>query len=491
MRCAELPWTTAQLLNGKAVVVDDLDGMPEAARKDREVFWKRGEQSVLIIPLQVEKELEGLCVFSMCRERRTWSAGTIAELRLVAESLAGAIARSRTVVEICQLKEQLQQENQYLREEVRLAHSFDEIIGEDPKLRSCLSAVEKVASTDASVLIQGETGTGKELIARAIHKLSARRDRPMVKVNWATLSADLIESELFGHEKGAFAGAQSQRRGRIELANTGTLFLDEIGQFPIELQSKLLRVLQTGEFERLGGTETLHADVRLIAATSRNLIHSIERGEFRSDLYYRISSMPIQVPALRDREGDIPLLAAHFVRKHASILGKRVDAISARSLSKLSGYAWPGNVRELENTIERCLISSTDTRVLELPDDLPCAGNGEDLSSNFSIDIGTDLAAVERSYITNVLEHTGWKISGRGGAASKLAIPVSTLRSKMKRLGIARPTARKGRVRGAKPVAAQAAVGAHDEQNEATHVRPHVELPDRQDIVDDHRVDDQ
>jgi len=440
MRCAELPWTTAQLLKGNTVVVDDLDSMPAEAHKDREVFWERGKLSVLIIPLQVDEELEGLCVFSMCRERRKWSAGTISELRLVAENLAGAIARSRAVVEICQLKEQLQQENLFLREEVRLAHSFGEIVGEDPKLKSCLSAAEKLASTEATILIHGETGTGKKLIARAVHQLSARRDRPMVKVNCSTLSADLIESELFGHEKGALAGEQTERRGRIELANAGTLFLDEIGDLPIELQGKLLRVLQTGEFERLGGTETLQTDVRLIAATDRNLIHSIERGEFRSDLYYRICSFPIPVPALRNRKGDIPLLAAHFARKHAGILGKSINAISAKTLSQLSRYAWPGNIRELENTIERCLISSTNGSVLELPDDLPWTGKEGDVEMNFSIDIGTELATVERSYITNVLEHTGWKISGEGGAASILDIPTSTLRSKMNRLGIARPT---------------------------------------------------
>ena len=451
MRSAELPWTTAQLLKGKTVVIDDLDSMPIEANTDRDVFRERGKQSILIIPLQVDKELEGLCVFSTRRESRKWSAGTIAELRLVAENLAGAIARSRAVVETRQLKEQLQQENLFLREEVRLAHSFDEIVGEDPKLRRCLSAVEKVAATDTAVLIHGETGTGKELIARAVHKLSARRDRPMVKVHCSTLSADLIESELFGHEKGAFAGAQTERRGRIELANTGTLFLDEIGELPIELQSKLLRVLQTGEFERISGTETLHTDVRLIASTSRNLIHAIERGEFRSDLYYRICSIPIHVPALRDRKGDIPLLAAHFVRKQASALGKSVEAISAKSLGKLSCYAWPGNVRELESTIERFLISSTHSSVLELPDDLPWAGSGEDVGLNFSIDIGTELATVERSYITNVLEHTGWKISGEGGAASILGIPASTLRSKMNRLGIARPTTPKGWARRATP----------------------------------------
>jgi len=440
MRCEELPWTTAQLLKGNTVVVDDLDSLPTEADKDRHVFGERGKQSLLIIPLQVDKELEGLCVFSMCRDRRKWTAGTIAELRLVAENLASAIARSRAVVEIFQLKEQLQQENLYLREEIRLAHSFDEIVGEDPELRRCLSAVEKVASTDATVLIHGETGTGKELIARAIHRLSARRDGPMVKVNCHSLSADLIESELFGHEEGAFAGAQNRRRGRIELANTGTLFLDEMGEFPIELQNKLLRVLQTGEFERIGGTETLQTDVRLIAATNRNLIHSIERGEFRSDLYYRICSFPIHVPALRNRKGDIPLLAAHFVRKHAKIIGKRVDSISAKLLSELSRYAWPGNICELESTIERCLISSTDSSVLELPDDLPWAEEVGDVEMHFSIDIGTELATVERSYITNVLEHTGWKVSGEGGAAAMLDIPTSTLRSKMIRLGISRPT---------------------------------------------------
>ncbi len=437
---AEIPWIAQQLLAGEVVACDDVDSLPEEAAADRAVLVKRKTKSFLIIPLFVNDKLEGSCVFSTIRAKRDWPDETIAELKLISENLAGAIARANAVSRIRELKDQLQQENLYLRDEVRLAHGFTEIIGEDAGLRKCLRQVEKVAPTDATVLILGETGTGKELFARAVHKLSDRRDGPMVSVNCPALPANLIESELFGHEKGAFTGAQSQRRGRFELADGGTLFLDEIGELPLELQSKLLRVLQTGEFERLGGTRTLHANVRLIAATNRNLVSAIERGEFRADLFYRISSFPIRLPALRDRNGDIALLAEHFVHKHADRLGKKIDAISAKMVRELSTYSWPGNVRELESIIERSLISAEDNTVLELPGPLKVIAAMRQSKVDLAIDDGADLFEVERAYIVNVLEQTDWKISGAGGAASVLGIPSSTLRSKMKRLGITRET---------------------------------------------------
>jgi transcriptional regulator with GAF, ATPase, and Fis domain len=374
----------------------------------------------------------------MFRDTRNWTTETVTELKLISENLASAVARSRAIAEIERLKDKLQKENVYLREEIRLAHGFDEIIGESAVLRSCLQAVEKVAPTDVPVLILGETGTGKELFARAVHKLSKRRDKPIVSVNCPTLPANIIESELFGHEKGAFTGAQSRRRGRFELADTGTLFLDEIGELPLELQSKLLRVLQTGEFQRLGGTETLHADVRLIAATNRNLQSAIERGEFRQDLYYRISSFPIQLPALRDRKDDIPLLAEHFVHKHGERLDKHIGAISSQLIDALVDYAWPGNVRELESAIERALISSGDDTVLQSPDPQRWIIHGGQKELDLSADAVTDLTTVERTHIINVLERTGWKISGPDGAAAVLGMPSSTLRSRMKRLGIER-----------------------------------------------------
>ena len=342
------------------------------------------------------------------------------------------------MAEIEELRDHLQQENVYLREEVRLAHGFDEIIGEDAGFRRCLQAVEKVAPTDVTVLITGETGTGKELVARAIHRLSSRRNEPLVTVNCPALPANLIESELFGHEKGAFTGAQARRIGRFELADGGTLFLDEIGDLPLELQSKLLVVLQTGEFQRLGGMKTLHADVRLIAATNRDLQDAINNGEFRSDLYYRVNGFPIGLPPLRKRRGDISLLAEHFVHKHADRLGKKITALSAKMIKQLEDYDWPGNIRELESIIERAMISSEGDAVLDLPGPLQLITALHQSRDAFSAEQMADLSSMERSHITKILEQTNWKISGDKGAAAILGIPSSTLRSKMKRLGIAR-----------------------------------------------------
>ena len=435
---SDVPWIAQEILANNLVTIDNVDKLPESAASDQSVLRKLGVKSLLIVPLLVDEKLEGACVLAMLREPCHWCAETIAELRLLTGNLAGAIALSRAMSKIEHLKNKLQQENHFLREEVRLAHGFDEIIGDDPALEQCLLAVEKVAPTDVSTLILGETGTGKELIARAIHKLSGRCDRPMVSVNCPALPASLIESELFGHEKGAFTGALSRRRGRFELADSGTLFLDEIGELPLELQGKLLRVLQTGEFQRLGGTKTLYADVRLIAATNRNLQSAIKRGEFREDLYYRINSFPITLPALRDRRGDIPMLAEHFVHKHAGRLGKKVDAISAWMIRELLGYSWPGNIRELENIIERSLISTKDNAVLTLPGPLRLIASMHQSKTAIDLEDETDLFSVERSHIVSILEQTQWKISGADGAASLLGIPSSTLRSKMKRLSIVR-----------------------------------------------------
>ncbi len=438
VKAPDAPWIAAKLEQGKPIIIHDVDAMPAVATRDQAVLRRRGTRSLIVWPLMVDGVLEGGFTFSMWRSLRHWDDVTIHQLRILGEKVAGAIARTRAFAEIENLKNQLEEENLQLREEVRLAHGFDEIIGEDPALQRCLRSVEKVAPTDVAVLLLGETGTGKELFARAIHKISTRSDGPMISVNCPALPANLIESELFGHEKGAFTGAETSRRGRFEMAEGGTLFLDEIGELPLELQAKLLRVLQTGEFERLGGTSTLHADVRLIAATNRNLQHSIERGEFRSDLYYRISSFPISLPALRERKGDIPLLAEHFVHKHNRRLGKSVDSISAKMIKDLVNYPWPGNVRELESIIERALISSNGTTLLDLPGELrkittpPPPGNG------ISTENGSDLVSVERNYILNVLEQTNWKISGKDGAAAVLGMPSSTLRSKMKKLGIER-----------------------------------------------------
>ena len=433
---AQIPWITSQLIAGRPIIISDVADMPDEARTDQQLMRSRGTRSLLDIPLIMDDQLGGTCAFAHVKEQHDWPEATVSELTLIAGILASAIARHLAASEIQKLNENLWQENISLREEVRIAHSFDEIIGEDLGLRRCLSSAEKVAPTDAAVLILGETGTGKELLARAIHKLSPRCEKSMISVNCPALPANLIESELFGHEKGAFTGAENRRLGRFEIANGSTIFLDEVGELPLDLQAKLLRVLQTGEFERLGGSKTLRTDVRLIAATNRNLPEAIEHGDFRSDLYYRIGSFPITLPPLRERRGDIPLLAEYFVRKHAQRLGRDIDAISARAMKELVSYDWPGNIRELESIIERALITANGSNVLELPRplgrdiDKPVTGTAQDTQ--------TDLESVERSYIVDVLERTHWKISGDGGAAEILGMPSSTLRSKMKRLGIER-----------------------------------------------------
>ena len=432
----EVPWIASQLVSGTPVAIHNVRAMPRDAKAERVLLQAMGTKSLLGVPLMLDQQFAGSCIYSRLRLQREWSDQTVGELTLVTGILAGAIARHRAALEIGKLNEELQQENVWLKEEIMLAHGFDEIIGEDRKLKRCLSAAEKVAQTDAAVLILGETGTGKELLARAIHNLSARRDRAMVSVNCPALPANLIESELFGHEKGAFTGAESRRIGRFELADGSTIFLDEVGELPLELQAKLLRVLQSGEFERLGGTKTIKTNVRMIAATNRNLPEMIKRGEFRSDLYYRIGSFPITLPALRERPGDIAILAEHFVRKHAGRLDRKVEAISSRAMAQLSRYHWPGNVRELESIIERALITADSDTVLELSS--PLGGAREDSADREAGDMNLDLESVERNHIISVLKLTNWKIAGDGGAADMLGIPASTLRSKMNRLGIYR-----------------------------------------------------
>ena len=337
---------------------------------------------------------------------------------------------SKALTEIQRLKDQLQTENMYLREEIKCEHNFEEIIGQSAPLKSLLVSVQKVAPTDATTLIHGETGTGKELIARAIHATSQRRDRPLIKVNCAALPTHLIESELFGHEKGAFTGASSQRIGRFELADKATIFLDEIGELPVELQPKLLRVLQEGTFERVGSSRTREVDVRVIAATNRDLQTEVQAGRFRQDLYYRLSVFPIFVPPLRERTEDIPFLLEAFVQKFNKKLGKSIEAIPQPILDALQQYAWPGNIRELENIVERAVISTEgSTLQLELPS-VPAPSDHESLQS---------LANMERAHILRVLEAKLWRIEGPKGAAAVLELHPNTLRFRMKKLGITRP----------------------------------------------------
>jgi len=330
--------------------------------------------------------------------------------------------------ELRDLKEQLQQENLYLQEEIRREHNFEEIVGNSDELKYVLFKVEKVAPTDSVVLIQGETGTGKELIARAIHGASRRKDRPMVKVNCAALPATLIESELFGHEKGAFTGAQTRKIGRFEVADGATLFLDEIGELPLELQPKLLRVLQEGEFERLGSSTTTKVDVRIIAATNRDLHLEVQRGLFREDLWYRLNVYPITVPPLRDRRSDIPLLANTFIKQFSKKLGHVISSVEPKTMTELQSYHWPGNIRELRNTIERALINTRGS-VLELVDKLNVTGE--------QVSVGNKtLEELEREIIIQRLEETNWKISGTNGAAESLGLHPNTLRARMLKLDI-------------------------------------------------------
>jgi transcriptional regulator with GAF, ATPase, and Fis domain len=332
----------------------------------------------------------------------------------------------------------LQQQNAYLQEEIRATINFDEIVGRSPALAGVLEHVRAVGPTDASVLVTGETGTGKELVARAIHSVSRRKDKPLIKVNCAALPAGLVESELFGHEKGAFTGAISRRVGRFELADGGTIFLDEIGELPVEMQAKLLRVLQEAEIDRIGGKGPVNVDVRVIAATNRDVGQAVHDKTFREDLYYRLNVFPIRLPPLRERREDIPLLASYFATRFAARLGKVIDGIDSMTMDRLTAYAWPGNIRELENIMERSVILSPG-RVLDVsPEMLPTVTVHTVISSVPQSAI--DLESVEREHILTVLNHTNWVVEGARGAAPILGLHPNTLRSRMKKLGITRPT---------------------------------------------------
>ncbi len=327
----------------------------------------------------------------------------------------------------------LQSEAQYLRQELKTEHPYDEIVGQSAAMQEVFTAIDKVASTDATVLVTGETGTGKELVARALHAHSPRSEKMLVKVNCAALSGDVIESELFGHERGAFTGAVEQRKGRFELADGGTLFLDEVGELPLDTQAKLLRALQEQEFERVGGTETISVDVRVVAATNRSLQQDVEEGRFRSDLFYRLNIFPIEVPPLRDRDGDVPLLVDHFCDKFAERFGKDVKGFSEEAKVRLSRYAWPGNVRELANLVERAVILVEEGCSIEAPDlGVILPSNGDSSSSGAF----PTLQDVQRRHIVAALEETDGVVGGTNGAAALLDIKRTTLLARMDRLGI-------------------------------------------------------
>lgn len=340
-------------------------------------------------------------------------------------NLTGALSEIRL------LKEQLEAEKAYLQEEIKSAYNHENIVGTSNEIDYVFYKVEQIAASDTTVLVLGETGTGKELVARAIHGLSLRKDRALVKINCATLPSNLIENELFGHEKGAYTGAHSTQLGRFEVANGATLFLDEIGELPLELQPKLLRVIEGGEFERLGGSRTIKVDVRVIAATNRDLEEEVRKGRFREDLWYRLNVFPITVPPLRERKSDIPLLVDFFVDRISRRLGKSIESIPKAVMDALRDYHWPGNVRELENVIERAVIDSSGPK-LRLVDEL--TRTRKDLPA-----AQKTLDEVERDYIVRVLEQTHWKVSGKNGAAEILGLDRSTLRARMRKLGISQP----------------------------------------------------
>ncbi len=388
-----------------------------------------GIQRFCILPLITRNGTLGTLNLGS-KKKSVYDFDDIAFLRKMAVQIAIAIDNAGAYRQIKELTEKLNKERLYLQDEVRFDHRFEEIIGESESLRRVLGQVETVAPSDASVLILGETGTGKELIARAIHRLSSRTDGNFIKLNCAAIPTGLLESELFGHEKGAFTGALTQKVGRLELADKGTLFLDEVGEIPLELQPKLLRVLQDHEFERLGGNRTIKVDIRLVAATNRDLAKSVSRHEFRSDLFYRLHVFPVRVPPLRDRVRDIPLLVRYFVQKFSKRLNKHIEHIPAEAMNALQTWMWPGNVRELENFIERSVILSQGSTLSVPLAELRIEYDGPQMDST--------LESLEREHILRVLRETGGVIAGLHGAASRLGMKRTTLQSRMQKLGITR-----------------------------------------------------
>ena len=419
------------------VVIQSAEELSEAARRV-------GIRSLVHVPMAGREGSVGVLSLGT-RDEGAFLPNDLPFLIQVARQVAIAIENARAFGEISEQKNKLALENLYLEDEIRSELKFGEIVGKSEALRRVLNHIETVAPTDSTVLIYGETGSGKELIARAVHNLSARKSGAFVKLNCAAIPTGLLESELFGHEKGAFTGAITQRIGRFELANRGTMFLDEIGEIPLELQPKLLRVLQEREFERLGSTRTLRTDARLIAATNRDLEALVKEQKFRSDLYYRLNVFPVRVPALRERPEDIPLLVRHFVQQYGRQLGKAIDAIPAETMSALTRYPWPGNIRELQNVIERAAILTTgpvlmvrseDLRLPDHPLSSPTAAAENTVAAAPGGNIREALEEAERQQIVAALEKSNWIVAGPDGAAARLGLKRSTLQSRMQKLGI-------------------------------------------------------
>lgn len=400
-----------------------------------------GIRAFVSVPLIVRGKAIGTMAVASIQAGR-YSESDSVFLQEAAGQIALAVANMQAYEEIAELQARLQRENLYLQEEIQSAHNFTEMVGASAPLRVVLRKIEQVAPTEATVLILGETGTGKELIARAIHSRSARRERPLVKVDCASIAAGLVESELFGHAKGAFTGAIERRIGRFELADRGTIFLDEVGELPPEAQAKLLRVLQEREFEPVGSNRNVKVNVRVIAATNRDLAAAVAAGRFRADLFYRLNVFPLAVPPLRERREDLPQLVMFFLARFAKMLGKPVSRVSAETMALLAAYHWPGNVREVQNVMERAVVLSQGPE-LELTADLLPSPPSSAPATTVTTDAATPvelatLESLERAHISAVLERTGWVIQGPRGAAAILGIHPNTLRSRMERLGLAR-----------------------------------------------------
>ena len=438
------PWLRMKLRQGKVVRMEKISDLPKEAKFAREYCEKFGVKSFLSIPIFIGGLVIASFTLDSFRSHQNWPSEFIPRLSLMGEIIGNAIVRKRNeeslnkaFLKIKHLKNQLEGEWTYLQEEIKSAHNFNEIIGQSANLKRCLIKVGQIAPTDTTALILGETGTGKELIARSIHNVSKRNKRPMVKVNCAALPSNLIESEMFGHEKGAFSGAVTQKKGRFELADGTTLFLDEIGELSHEVQAKMLRVIQDGEFERLGSSSTLKVDVRIIAATNRNLKKEMEAGKFREDLWYRLNVFPITVPPLRERKEDIPLLIDWFAKTLSKKLGKKLRKIPSNLKNALYNYSWPGNIRELKNVIERAIIIS-QSPVPNLAEELEIP-----INKDFAGIQSKKLDEIEREHIIQILEETKGRIDGPKGAAKILGMNPSTLRSRLRKFHIQASSFRK------------------------------------------------
>jgi transcriptional regulator with GAF, ATPase, and Fis domain len=433
-----LLWYERTLQNGEMVALENLpDDLPEEAIAERQSCIEEGTKSHISIPLSIGKASpKGVIAFTYMRHGRTWPIRCIQRVKFLGHIFASILRRKQTenelaraFAEIKELKERLEAENIYLQDEINIECNYGDILGHSAAIKDVISQAGQVANTDSTVLIQGETGTGKELVARVIHNLSPRRERVMVRVNCAAIPATLIESELFGHEKGAYTGALSKQLGRFEIANGSTIFLDEIGELAGDLQAKLLHVLEQGQFERLGSPDTIDVNVRIIAATNKNLAAAVRDGHFREDLYYRLNVFPIEVPPLRQRREDIPMLVWAFVQEFSDKMGKKIEMIPRRTMEQLQSYPWPGNVREVRNVIERAMIL---TKGASLHVDMP-----KSKDSIHQQNMG--LEEFEKHHIIDILSMTNWRVRGKNGAAELLQLKPSTLESKMQKLGIKRP----------------------------------------------------